>query len=74
MIDFIVSPYHIIYIFTNCRSSENLCVFLQHKEREFVLKLSAMEIYNESIRDLLSTDISSPLRLLDDPEVKFDTG
>ncbi|XP_013597801.1 PREDICTED: kinesin-like protein NACK1 isoform X1 [Brassica oleracea var. oleracea] len=40
----------------------------KHKEREFVLKLSAMEIYNESIRDLLSTDISSPLRLLDDPE------
>ncbi|XP_027192122.1 kinesin-like protein KIN-7H isoform X6 [Cicer arietinum] len=41
--------------------------FLQHKEREFVLKFSAMEIYNESVRDLLSTD-STPLRLLDDPE------
>ncbi|KAF8098054.1 hypothetical protein N665_0275s0024 [Sinapis alba] len=39
----------------------------KHKEREFVLKFSAMEIYNESVRDLLSTDIS-PLRLLDDPE------
>ena len=39
----------------------------KHKEREFVLKFSAMEIYNESVRDLLSTD-SSPLRLLDDPE------
>ncbi|XP_073226737.1 kinesin-like protein KIN-7H isoform X4 [Cicer arietinum] len=38
-----------------------------HKEREFVLKFSAMEIYNESVRDLLSTD-STPLRLLDDPE------
>ncbi|XP_004509341.1 kinesin-like protein KIN-7G isoform X2 [Cicer arietinum] len=39
----------------------------KHKEREFVLKFSAMEIYNESVRDLLSTD-STPLRLLDDPE------
>lgn len=42
----------------------------QHKEREFILKFSAMEIYNESVRDLLSTD-SSPLRLLDDPEVNI---
>jgi len=32
-----------------------------------------MEIYNESVRDLLSTDIS-PLRVLDDPEVKVGTG
>ncbi|KAG7565256.1 Kinesin motor domain [Arabidopsis suecica] len=39
----------------------------KHNEREFILKFSAMEIYNESVRDLLSTDIS-PLRLLDDPE------
>ncbi|GMI66055.1 hypothetical protein like AT3G51150 [Hibiscus trionum] len=39
----------------------------RHKEREFSLKFSAMEIYNESVRDLLSAD-SSPLRLLDDPE------
>ncbi|ESQ45398.1 hypothetical protein EUTSA_v10010086mg [Eutrema salsugineum] len=39
----------------------------KHKEREFFLKFSAMEIYNESVRDLLSTDIS-PLRVLDDPE------
>jgi len=29
-----------------------------------------MEIYNESVRDLLSTD-TTPLRLLDDPEVIF---
>lgn len=27
-----------------------------------------MEIYNESVRDLLSSD-TAPLRLLDDPEV-----
>ncbi|CAL9235125.1 unnamed protein product [Arabidopsis halleri] len=39
----------------------------KHKEREFILKFSAMEIYNESVRDLLSTD-TSPLKLLDDPE------
>ncbi|KAL5847763.1 hypothetical protein ACOSQ3_011287 [Xanthoceras sorbifolium] len=39
----------------------------RHKEREFVLKFSAMEIYNEAVRDLLSTD-TTPLRLLDDPE------
>ncbi|CAD5325470.1 unnamed protein product [Arabidopsis thaliana] len=39
----------------------------KHNEREFILKFSAMEIYNESVRDLLSTDIS-PLRVLDDPE------
>lgn len=32
------------------------------------MKFSAMEIYNESVRDLLSAD-STPLRLLDDPEV-----
>ncbi|EXC35389.1 Kinesin-related protein 4 [Morus notabilis] len=39
----------------------------KHNEREFVMKFSAMEIYNESVRDLLSAD-STPLRLLDDPE------
>lgn len=39
----------------------------KHKEREFVLTFSAMEIYNEAVRDLLSSD-STPLRLLDDPE------
>ncbi|CAN1824272.1 Kinesin-like protein KIN-7F [Linum perenne] len=39
----------------------------QNKEREFVLKFSALEIYNEAVRDLLSSD-PSPLRLLDDPE------
>ena len=46
------------------------CTFLQHKEREFILKFSAMEIYNESVRDLLNAD-STPLRLLDDPEVSY---
>ncbi|XAR73799.1 Plus-end-directed kinesin ATPase [Bertholletia excelsa] len=39
----------------------------KHNDREYHLKFSAMEIYNESVRDLLSPD-STPLRLLDDPE------
>ncbi|GMJ15431.1 hypothetical protein HRI_005212300 [Hibiscus trionum] len=39
----------------------------RHQEREFLVKFSAMEIYNEAVRDLLSSD-STPLRLLDDPE------
>lgn len=39
----------------------------KHTDRDFHLKFSAMEIYNESVRDLLSTD-GYPLRLLDDPE------
>ncbi|KAJ8567597.1 hypothetical protein K7X08_019805 [Anisodus acutangulus] len=39
----------------------------KHTERDFILKFSAMEIYNESVRDLLSTD-NTLLRLLDDPE------
>ncbi|KAL8102759.1 kinesin-like protein NACK2 [Apium graveolens] len=36
-------------------------------EKEFVLKLSALEIYNETVVDLLNRD-SGSLRLLDDPE------
>ncbi|KAJ0760614.1 putative plus-end-directed kinesin ATPase [Helianthus annuus] len=39
----------------------------QQDDREFVLKFSAIEIYNECVRDLLSAD-ATPLRLLDDPE------
>ncbi|XP_058098748.1 kinesin-like protein KIN-7F isoform X2 [Magnolia sinica] len=39
----------------------------KHEERVFILKFSAMEIYNEAVRDLLSAD-GTPLRLLDDPE------
>ncbi|KAK4432769.1 Kinesin-like protein NACK2 [Sesamum alatum] len=36
-------------------------------EREFLLKFSALEIYNETVVDLLNRE-SGPLRLLDDPE------
>lgn len=41
----------------------------KHSERVFVLKFSAMEIYNEVVKDLLaSSENSGPLRILDDPE------
>lgn len=43
-------------------------IVFQHSDKEFVLKFSAMEIYNEAVKDLLCSD-SGPLRLLDDPEV-----
>ncbi|KAG9142626.1 hypothetical protein Leryth_020644 [Lithospermum erythrorhizon] len=47
---------------------EDIYEYIQkHNEREFMLKFSAMEIYNESVRDLLNVD-TTPLRLLDDPE------
>ncbi|CAI9281629.1 unnamed protein product [Lactuca saligna] len=39
----------------------------RHNDREFVLKFSAIEIYNECVKDLLSSD-GTQLRLLDDPE------
>ncbi|CAO2841637.1 unnamed protein product [Amaranthus hypochondriacus] len=38
-----------------------------HAERDFTLKISALEIYNETVVDLLNRS-SGPLRLLDDPE------
>ena len=39
----------------------------RHCERSFVLKFSAMEIYNEAVKDPLRSD-GPQLRLLDDPE------
>ncbi|XP_039006997.1 kinesin-like protein KIN-7E isoform X2 [Hibiscus syriacus] len=39
----------------------------RHEERVFVLKFSAIEIYNEAIRDLLNSE-NTQLRLRDDPE------
>ncbi|KAL7255725.1 hypothetical protein ACSBR1_009782 [Camellia fascicularis] len=52
---------------TECTVADIYKYIEKHNERQFHLKFSAMEIYNESVRDLLSTD-STPLRLLDDPE------
>ncbi|KAH7387426.1 hypothetical protein KP509_16G022400 [Ceratopteris richardii] len=41
----------------------------KHSERDFIIKISALEIYNEVVRDLLNSNNShGPLRLLDDPE------
>ncbi|GAA0157495.1 hypothetical protein LIER_14750 [Lithospermum erythrorhizon] len=37
------------------------------EDRQFKLKFAAMEIYNECVRDLLSSD-QTPLRILDDKE------
>ncbi|OMO75535.1 hypothetical protein COLO4_26044 [Corchorus olitorius] len=39
----------------------------RHEERAFAVKFSAIEIYNEAIRDLLNSD-NTQLRLRDDPE------
>ncbi|KAF0893734.1 hypothetical protein E2562_029409, partial [Oryza meyeriana var. granulata] len=39
----------------------------KHEERAFILKFSAIEIYNEVVRDLLSAE-NTPLRLWDDAE------
>lgn len=39
----------------------------KHDERAFVLKFSAIEIYNEVVRDLLSND-NTALRILDDAD------
>ncbi|XP_042471328.1 kinesin-like protein KIN-7J isoform X1 [Zingiber officinale] len=52
---------------TDCAIEDIYDYIKKHKERDFVLKFSAMEIYNEAVRDLLSSD-SAPLRLLDDAE------
>lgn len=46
----------------------SLFSILQTPDRDFVLRISALEIYNETVIDLLNRE-SGPLRLLDDPEV-----
>ncbi|XP_010279346.1 PREDICTED: kinesin-like protein NACK1 [Nelumbo nucifera] len=37
-------------------------------ERDFTIKISGLEIYNENVRDLLNVDSGRNLKLLDDPE------
>ncbi|KAL6545486.1 Kinesin-like protein nack1 [Orobanche gracilis] len=37
-------------------------------ERDFKLKISGLEIYNENVRDLLNSESGRNLKLLDDPE------
>ncbi|KAL1567937.1 kinesin-like protein KIN-7G isoform X2 [Salvia divinorum] len=52
---------------TECAVADIYDYIQKHPEREFVVKFSAMEIYNECVHDLLSTD-NAPLKLVDDPE------
>lgn len=49
-----------------CTDFSPVCV--QNQDRNFVLKVSALEIYNEVVKDLLTSD-TNPLRLLDDKDV-----
>lgn len=37
-------------------------------ERDFTIKISGLEIYNENVRDLLNSESGRNLKLLDDPE------
>ncbi|KAJ7970347.1 Kinesin-like protein [Quillaja saponaria] len=37
-------------------------------ERDFSIKISGLEIYNENVRDLLNSESGRSLKLLDDPE------
>ncbi|KAJ4972845.1 hypothetical protein NE237_006019 [Protea cynaroides] len=41
---------------------------LNTPERDFTIKISGLEIYNENVRDLLNLDSGRNLKLLDDPE------
>uniref|UniRef100_A0ACD5V329 Uncharacterized protein n=2 Tax=Avena sativa TaxID=4498 RepID=A0ACD5V329_AVESA len=52
---------------TECTVSDIYDYIGKHEERAFVLKFSAIEIYNEVVRDLLSSE-STSLRLWDDAE------
>ncbi len=40
----------------------------QHSTREYIIRVSALEIYNEHVRDLLGDDPSLPLKVMDDPD------
>lgn len=42
---------------------------MQTPERDFAIKISGLEIYNENVRDLLNSESGRNLKLLDDPEV-----
>ncbi|WVZ14830.1 hypothetical protein V8G54_012396 [Vigna mungo] len=41
---------------------------LNSPERDFTIKISGLEIYNENVRDLLNSESGRSLKLLDDPE------
>lgn len=42
---------------------------MQTPERDFAIKISGLEIYNENVKDLLNAESGRNLKLLDDPEV-----
>jgi centromeric protein E len=44
---------------------------LQTPERDFAIKISGLEIYNENVKDLLNAESGRNLKLLDDPEVLY---
>lgn len=48
-----------------------LLTTMQTPERDFRIKISGLEIYNENVRDLLNSESGRSLKLLDDPEVSF---
>ncbi|XP_004512894.1 kinesin-like protein NACK1 [Cicer arietinum] len=41
---------------------------MNNPERNFTIKISGLEIYNENVRDLLNSEPGRSLKLLDDPE------
>ncbi|KAK6925334.1 Kinesin motor domain [Dillenia turbinata] len=41
---------------------------LNTPERDFTIRISGLEIYNENVRDLLNSESGRSLKLLDDPE------
>ena len=41
----------------------------QTPERDFRIRISGLEIYNENVKDLLNSDSGHNAKLLDDPEV-----
>lgn len=55
----------------NCVTKIFQLALLQSPERDFTIKISGLEIYNENVRDLLNSESGRSLKLLDDPEVTF---
>ncbi|XP_051123947.1 kinesin-like protein KIN-7F [Andrographis paniculata] len=52
---------------TECAVADIYDYINKHPERKYVMKFSALEIYNETVKDLLCPD-GAPLRLRDDSE------
>lgn len=65
-------PSSIVFFFFLIYLTNNLVLF-QNPEREFRIKISGLEIYNENVRDLLNSESGRNLKLRDDPEVIYIT-